>query len=519
MNVNELFEKPCYVFTSDLDWACEDMIRVAVEAHRGVPLTPFITHESATIGDAYQGKHIGVHPNFRVGSTHGEKVKEVIAEMRRLSPSNFYRCHGFYEDSNVSVAMRENGYRFDSNLALHLQNYVIPLRHQSGSIRFPMTLEDDYLLRESGLDWEKVRSHLAAPGLKVFNFHPVHIALNTPSLEYYNEAKRGITTLNWREYIHEGDGIAQMLVRIRDYVRDSPGLGAYYLDDLYSMLYEDKPRDAEYRRMSEAQRVNSVRSRYNQLDAGDIYATSRDKNLRELEIDYILSQLKDNYTILDLGCGNGYTDIRVAKAYKSKVLGLDLSENMISGAKKLAELSAPLRGSVEFRVQDCRRVPLESASFDAVITERFMLNLPDAATQGVVLREIHRVLKPGGLYIMVEGSLDGLENLNKMREKVGLKAIPNRSEDNLSAIKFRESDLEATLAPLFRVRDKRRWGAYYLISRVVHPLLVAPEEPRYAAPINAVARAVQSAMNGGATPPIGHVVGYTLIKRRTPWRG
>lgn len=519
MNVNELLEKTCYVFTSDLDWACEDMIKVMIEAHRGVPLTPFITHESAIIDEAYQGKHIGIHPNFRSGSTHGETVSEVVAEMRRISASSFYRCHGFYEDTNVSVSLKENGYRFDSNLALHLQDYVIPLRHQSGLIRFPVTLEDDYLLRESGLDWAKIRTHLASPGLKVFNFHPIHIALNTPSLDYYNDVKRKITPINWRDYIYKGEGISNILTQIRDYVRDSPGLGAYYLDDLYYMLYEDKPRDADYRKMSESQRVNSVRNRYNQLDSSEIYATSRDKNLRELEIDYIISKLKDGLQILDLGCGNGYTDIRIAKAFKSSVLGLDLSENMVDGAKKLAETYTPLRGTVDFRVQDCRKIPLESASFDVVVTERFMLNLPDAATQNAVIREIHRVLKPGGLYIMVEGSLDGLENLNRIREQVGLKSIPNRSEDNLSAIKFRESDLEATLAPLFRVRDKHRWGAYYLISRVVYPLLIAPEEPRYSAPINAVAKTVQSTMNESNLPPIGHVVGYTLVKRRTPWRG
>jgi hypothetical protein len=88
----------------------------------------------------------------------------------------------------------------------------------------------------------------------------------------------------------------------------------------------------------------------------------------------------------------------------------------------------------------------------------------------------------------------------------------------VSAIKFRESDLEAELAPMFKIRAKRRWGTYFLISRVVHPLLTAPAEPRFGAPINAVARAVQEADSQGHGP-LGHVVGYVLVKRTQPWRG
>jgi hypothetical protein len=55
------------------------------------------------------------------------------------------------------------------------------------------------------------------------------------------------------------------------------------------------------------------------------------------------------------------------------------------------------------------------------------------------------------------------------------------------------SDLdEQTLWPfleeLFEVVEIRRYGLYDLIARVVHPLLVAPEQPDYEAKINDVAR-------------------------------
>lgn len=520
MKTEELLERPCYVFTSDLDWASEDMVKVMLDAHRGVPLTPFVTHLSKTLETAYAGqlmRHVGVHPNFRAGSTQGDSPRAVIDYVRGLWPSKFYRCHGFYEDTDISVAMREAGYIFDSNLALHLQDYVIPLRHQSGTTRYSVTLEDDYLLRETGLNWGAVRTHLEAPGLKVFNFHPIHVTLNTPSLDYYERVKPLMTPGNWRGYIYVGEGVASMLEKIISYVKDSPGLGAYYLDDLHDVL-TGKDLDARYRGLNGDGRAAAVRERYEQLDASDVYATSRDRNLRELEIDFILGNMRDGTRVLDLGCGNGYTDVRIAKAYDAEVTGLDISANMVKGAKELTERFAPLRGRVDFRVQDCRSLPFESAEFDIVVTERFLLNLPDQRAQSQAIREIHRVLRPGGVYVMVEGSLDGLEALNQLRRGVGLLAIQNRGEDNVSAIKFRESDLEAELAPMFKIRAKKRWGTYFLISRVVHPLLTAPAEPRFAAPINAVARAVQGADKQGHGP-LGHVVGYVLVKRTQPWRG
>lgn len=497
MNVNELLEGPCYVFTSDVDWAPESMIEGCLEAHRDVPLTMFATHPSEALRHR---RHVGVHPNFRSGSTQGSSPAEVIQYVKTLSDGDFYRCHGFYEDTNISVQLKNSGYVFDSNLALHLQDYVIPLRHQSGTTRYPVTLEDDYLLRETGLNWEKIRAHLDAPGLKIFNFHPIHITLNTPSLDYY-EAHRG----NPERY--SGEGAATTLDKIIDYVEDNPGLGAHYLDDLHRNLSEP------YSDLAADERVHAVKTRYDELDNADPYATSRDHNLRELEIDFILANIKPGAKILDLGCGNGYTDIRMALNMDVDVTGLDISPNMIAGAHKLEQQFSPLRGSVFFAITDCRTIPYPDNQLDTVITERFLLNLPDGETQRRVIAEIHRVLKPGGTYIMVEGSLDGLEALNELRERVGLKPIPNRSGDNVSAIKFRESELEQWLAPMFNIQGKTHWGNYYLISRVVHPLMTAPEEPRFNSPINGIARRIEEA-NRSRISQFGHVVGYVLTKRR-----
>jgi hypothetical protein len=59
---------------------------------------------------------------------------------------------------------------------------------------------------------------------------------------------------------------------------------------------------------------------------------------------------------------------------------------------------------------------------------------------------------------------------------------------------------EETLWPFIRhdfdIVEVRRFGLYDLISRIVHPLLVSPAEPQYAAKINDVARQVAAQLRG-----------------------
>jgi ubiquinone/menaquinone biosynthesis C-methylase UbiE len=162
-------------------------------------------------------------------------------------------------------------------------------------------------------------------------------------------------------------------------------------------------------------------------------------------------------------------------------------------------------------VGDALRLPFDDGRFDCAITERCLLNLPTREDQQRAIQEIHRVLKPEGVYLMVEGTEDGLQRLNSLRTKLGLAPIPTADSDNISSLKFREKEIEEFLMPLFEVETRQYWGTYYLISRVVHPLLVHPKEPRFDAPINTIARRVTEVIPDAAR--LGHVMGYKLIKK------
>jgi len=224
---------------------------------------------------------------------------------------------------------------------------------------------------------------------------------------------------------------------------------------------------------------------YRDLASTKKYATSLDIYLRELEIETIASYLSDGKKILDMGCGNGYSTIRYAQQFGSDFLGMDYTKEMIESAEKMEK--GKLKGQLSFRQGDVCEIPLPDEKFDIVTTARVIIALPqeDWEVQKKAIGEMHRVLKTGGEYLMLESSEQGLQRLNDVREMAGLYRIPTNPE--WSDLKFDEEKLVPYLEKLFQIVEVKRFGMYYFISRVIHPLLVAPDDPKYDAPINRVA--------------------------------
>jgi ubiquinone/menaquinone biosynthesis C-methylase UbiE len=97
----------------------------------------------------------------------------------------------------------------------------------------------------------------------------------------------------------------------------------------------------------------------------------------------------DGMRILDAGCGEGYLARELASRGAS-VLGVDSSRNLIEAAQSLVPADASSPG---FEVQDVNDLHLDSGSFDLVVCNHLMNDLPDPTGP---IREFSRVLRPGG---------------------------------------------------------------------------------------------------------------------------
>lgn len=244
--------------------------------------------------------------------------------------------------------------------------------------------------------------------------------------------------------------------------------------------------------MDNAAKITSeIKQYYNNKAGYGKYATSPDFNLREVEVDYLSRWIHDGLKVLDVGCGNGYSTIRFAEKYHSHFTGIDFVPEMVNSANALKNEFNVL-GEVEFAIGDVTSLIYEDDSFDVVVSERCLLNLPSRELQWKALDEIARVTKRGGLYLMLEGTLQGLKKMNEVRGYFNLPPIPEADPTyNWFSNKFDEPKmLEKALDRFSKLETVERFGMYFFISRVIHPLLVYPEAPKYEAHINEIAQQI-----------------------------
>jgi len=115
-----------------------------------------------------------------------------------------------------------------------------------------------------------------------------------------------------------------------------------------------------------------------------------------------LIQNQNPDSILDIATGTGDLAIKFAeKTNASKIVGLDLSEGMLSVAKNKIE-GNPISEKIQFIKGDSEALPFEKNSFDA-ITVSFGIRNFENLEKG--LSEIYRVLKPQGVFIILETSV------------------------------------------------------------------------------------------------------------------
>lgn len=106
-------------------------------------------------------------------------------------------------------------------------------------------------------------------------------------------------------------------------------------------------------------------------------------------------------TILDIATGTGDLAINLAKTNATKIVGLDISSGMLDiGKQKIKKKS--LDSKIDMILGDSEDMPFEDNAFDA-ITVAFGVRNFETLENG--LKEIYRVLKPNGTFVILETSI------------------------------------------------------------------------------------------------------------------
>jgi SAM-dependent methyltransferase len=120
------------------------------------------------------------------------------------------------------------------------------------------------------------------------------------------------------------------------------------------------------------------------------------------------AELRDSNTVLDVGCGRGLLLTEAARRVPHGLaVGIDLwSEEDQSGNEpeetvKNAEREG-VADQVEIKTGDARELPFGDEFFDAVVSTMTLHNIRDAEGRERAVREMIRVLRPGGRIVIVD---------------------------------------------------------------------------------------------------------------------
>lgn len=106
-------------------------------------------------------------------------------------------------------------------------------------------------------------------------------------------------------------------------------------------------------------------------------------------------QIPTEATVLDVGCGSGWAARLIAQlAREGRVVGIDVSDEMV----RLAREESVNHPNVEFQVASAEQLPFKDAEFSYAFSMESLYYYTDI---GQALREIRRVLKPGGVFVAV----------------------------------------------------------------------------------------------------------------------
>ena len=184
----------------DIDWAPDFAIQRCADICRryNAPATFYVTHRSPILAELIEDPlfDVGIHPNFLPGSTHGRDLHEVMDHCLELVPTaQTMRAHSLYQSSRLHVELVEKYSCIESEVSLFLpaHQHLAPVflrvcEDRPPLLRLPYFWADDIAATDPAWRWNQEMR--PTPGLKIFAFHPMHIALNTDRLARLWEWRR-----------------------------------------------------------------------------------------------------------------------------------------------------------------------------------------------------------------------------------------------------------------------------------------------------------------------------------------
>ena len=229
-SVEDNFDDSLFL-TFDIDWASVEVLNYTVDLleQYNAKATFFVTHETPVLDrlKASESFELGIHPNFNFllngDFRYGKNYKEVIQYYLEMVPDAVsVRSHSLTQSASIIDEFIAKGLKYDLNLLLmHLSEMdlkPIPYYHD-GFTRLPYYWEDDtHILYNREVEVEQL---LMRKGLKIFDFHPIHVFLNTSDLKQYDAARPYLQNFDkLQEFKNSGKGTCDFIIELMTLIFD-----------------------------------------------------------------------------------------------------------------------------------------------------------------------------------------------------------------------------------------------------------------------------------------------------------
>lgn len=185
--------------TIDIDWVSDEILSYTLDIieKSNIKVTFFVTHETRLLERMRKNPKIelGIHPNFNPllngDFRYGKNIEEVIKYYMEIIPEAVsVRSHSITQSAKILEKFNKFGIRFDCNHFIPYNSNIElkPWFISKELIKVPYFWEDDIHCLNNW-EWD-IDKFIETKGIKVFDFHCIHIFLNTENLNRYEISKK-----------------------------------------------------------------------------------------------------------------------------------------------------------------------------------------------------------------------------------------------------------------------------------------------------------------------------------------
>ena len=176
------------------DWSVEETLNILDE--NSVKATFFATHKSKILSKIYdRGHNLGIHPNFYPNSDQGNNPTDAVSFLLKLVPkAHSVRTHGLYQAGNIflDIFTKFPQLKYDFSTLMYKFPHIgkFPwLFEGTEFLRLNYNWEDDCAFFDKNFSWSSLPTFSDDI---IFDFHPIHISLNSSNLKQYKLLKKSI---------------------------------------------------------------------------------------------------------------------------------------------------------------------------------------------------------------------------------------------------------------------------------------------------------------------------------------